>query len=197
MIVKRTFEYIPGVRVIEFERFTDFRGYFTETFRLSDLKTVLPQINSIVQGNESFSNANVFRGLHLQWKPYMGKLVRLIEGEMIDLFLDIRKGSPTFGQIRAHFLTPLTEWIYLPPGIAHGCYFISPSRIEYLCTGEYNQKTEGCISIYSNLDWNFCNPKAREFLTKDFTISDKDREALSLAEWTQDKRSDNFIYGEC
>ena len=86
---------IPDVKVIRFGRFRDHRGYFTEPFRKSDFAHH-PEMGfmkgvEFFQANESFSNAGVIRGLHFQWNPYMGKLVRTIAGRMVDLVLDIRK----------------------------------------------------------------------------------------------------------
>ena len=97
---------IPEVKVIRFGRFPDNRGYFSEQYRFSDFETgdALPFMRGVrfVQANESFSRAGTIRGLHFQWNPYMGKLVRTIRGHMIDVVLDVRKGSPTYGRIIAH-----------------------------------------------------------------------------------------------
>ena len=76
---------------------------------------------NFVQFNESFSRPNVVRGLHFQWNPFMGKLVRTVQGRMVDLFLDIRKGSPSYGKAAAYDMpsTPdkdYAEWIWIPPG---------------------------------------------------------------------------------
>ena len=86
---------IPEIKIVAFERFRDSRGYFTETFRKSDLRShpeaAFLRGVDFVQGNESFSKSGVVRGLHFQWNPYMGKLVRTLRGRMIDLVLDIPK----------------------------------------------------------------------------------------------------------
>jgi dTDP-4-dehydrorhamnose 3,5-epimerase len=93
---------IDGIKVIKFARFTDMRGYFAEHYRRSDfLKHAGFEATTdilFVQCNESFSRKSTIRGLHFQWNPYMGKLVRTLSGRMIDIVLDIRKGSPTFGK---------------------------------------------------------------------------------------------------
>src|SRR5262245_54329953 len=93
---------LPGIKVIRFARFRDQRGYFTEPFRRSDVDShaQLEALRgaSFVQANESHSSANVVRGLHFQWNPFMGKLVRTITGHMVDIALDLRKGSPTLGK---------------------------------------------------------------------------------------------------
>src|ERR1035437_7088261 len=93
---------LPGVKTITFGRFPDDRGYFSEIFRKSDLKknpdlSFLKDID-FFQCNESFSKPDTVRGLHFQWNPYMGKLVRTVMGRMVDVVLDVRKGSPTFGK---------------------------------------------------------------------------------------------------
>src|SRR5439155_25851733 len=145
----------PEIKVIRFGRFRDYRGYFTEHFRRSDLHTH-PQTAFLkgvefVQGNESFSRAGTIRGLHFQWNPYMGKLVRTLSGHMIDLVLDIRKGSPTFGKAVAYEMPAnaqdaFGEWIWVPPGFAHGNAFLAETSIEYFCSGEYSPHCEAGIS---------------------------------------------------
>lgn len=201
---------MPEVKVVRFARFADARGYFTEPFRRSDIDTH-PDLGflrgvALPQMNESWSRAGVIRGLHFQWNPYMGKLVRTISGRMVDLFLDIRLGSPTFGRIAAYDLTaaddgPHGEWIWVPPGFAHGNYFTEASRIEYLCSGEYSPGCEAGLSpLAPDLDWSACDPALRrefETLAPDAILSEKDRAGLSLAAWQADERSRHFVYGQC
>ena len=129
---------IPAIKVVRFARFVDFRGYFTEPFRKSDFSAQLEFMKGVdfLQFNESFSRSNVVRGLHFQWNPFMGKLVRTVQGRMVDLFLDIRKGSPTYGKAAAYDIPSSSdkdyaEWIWIPPGFAHGNYFTQESTIEY------------------------------------------------------------------
>jgi len=200
---------IPDIKVIRFSRFRDHRGFFTEPYRHSNLAensnlSFFSKLH-IVQANESFSKANVIRGLHFQWNPYMGKLVRTILGHMVDLFLDIRLNSPTFGKIGGYEMpynndTDYDEWIWVPPGFAHGNYFLTPTKIEYLCTGEYSQNNEAGISpLAKDIDWSFFDKKLRnqfQNLVKKAIITDKDREALSVEKWKLDRRSKNFIYGK-
>ncbi len=188
------------IKVIEFERFSDNRGYFTETFRSSDLKKVIPDFK-IVQANESFSQKKVVRGLHFQWNPYMGKLVRVIFGYMIDLFLDIRLGSPNYGKIGTYKMKPKKddksdEWIWIPPGFAHGNIFLEDSKIEYFCTGEYSQICEASISPLSpDINWSMCESSVEKLLKEEkIIISDKDKNGLTVGEWSKDKRAKNFIY---
>jgi len=129
---------IPEVKIIKFKRFVDNRGYFTEQFRKSDLldssDVDFLKGESFVQANESFSHKNTFRGLHFQWNPYMGKLVRPLSGSLIDFALDIRKGSPNLGKIIAYEIPnnkddEYAEWIWVPPGFAHGILLTEDSHL--------------------------------------------------------------------
>ena len=156
---------IAGVKLINYNRFMDHRGFFTETFRASDFidneLKVFP--NGIMQSNESFSQKNVLRGLHFQWNPNMGKLVRTIAGHMVDLVLDLRQGSPTQGKIMAFdmpakSLNSSTSWIWVPEGCAHGNFFLEDSYIEYFCSGSYNGECEAGISPFAeDIDWSICD----------------------------------------
>lgn len=199
---------IPDVKVIRFGRFRDHRGYFTEPFRKSDFANH-PEMGymkgvEFFQANESFSNAGVIRGLHFQWNPYMGKLVRPILGRMVDLVLDIRKNSPTFGKIIAYDMPTRSqddygEWIWVPPGFAHGNFFTQESIIEYFCSGEYSPGCEAGISpLAKDLDWSLCESVLRQEFTQlvdsNPAITDKDKNAFQLNQWLADARSDNFLY---
>lgn len=199
---------LPGIELLKFARFQDERGYFTETYRLGDFETV-PFLAGLewVQCNESHSSAGVLRGLHFQWNPFMGKLVRTIRGHMLDIVLDIRIGSPTQGKAIAIDLPAspeqdFGEWIWVPPGFAHGNYFSEETTIEYFCTGQYSPGCEAGISpLASDIDWSLCDPKLRAIIEEaagaSAVISSKDREGATMAEWLDDERSSNFRYGEC
>jgi dTDP-4-dehydrorhamnose 3,5-epimerase len=201
---------IPEVHVVRFARFADERGYFTETFRRSDVEShegadFLRGLE-FVQMNESVSRPGVVRGLHFQWNPYMGKLVRTISGRMVDLVLDIRVGSPTFGKLLAHDMpahasSDSTEWIWVPPGFAHGNFFTEETAIEYLCTGEYSPGCEAAVSPFADdIDWSLAPPDLRDEFERIVAdgplVSDKDRGSGSFAEWAEDERSENFRYDE-
>jgi dTDP-4-dehydrorhamnose 3,5-epimerase len=199
---------IPEIQVLRFARFLDHRGYFTEPYRHSDFNAEIVPASlrglRFVQTNESFSRAGVIRGLHFQWNPYMGKLVRTVRGRMVDLVLDIRKGSPTYGCIIAHDMPTAAgldsgEWIWVPPGFAHGNFFSEDSQIEYFCTGEYSPGCEAGISpLAADLNWSLCPPELKhEFdalVAAGPLISAKDQNGLTLAAWTADDRSSQFSY---
>lgn len=199
---------IPEVKVIRFGRFTDHRGYFTEQFRQSDFEgQQTPFLNGVrwLQANESFSRAGTVRGLHFQWNPYMGKLVRPLRGHLIDLALDIRKESPTWGQVVAYDMPTSTDadfndWIWVPPGFAHGTLLPEDSLIEYFCSGEYSPGCEAGISpLAADIDWSLCDPALKDRYQSTVATTElmtaKDREAPTLAQWAADPRSDNFVYG--
>lgn len=198
---------LPGVKVIRSARFADQRGYFTEVFRRSDFDAHADLVcfrgTSFVQVNESYSKANVVRGLHFQWNPFMGKLVRTLQGHMVDIVMDIRKGSPHLGKAILHDMpasssADWSEWIWVPPGFAHGNFFPEASSIEYFCSGEYSQGCEAAISPFSeDIDWSLCDPslKARFVaVARAAVISDKDRDAPSVQAWLADPRSEHFRY---
>lgn len=198
----------PEVKVIRYGRFIDERGFFTETYRKSDLHNhpALGFLNDleIVQTNVSYSKKWTVRGLHFQWNPYMGKLVRVVEGRLIDLFLDIRKGSPTFGKIGAWDKVATTHedwssWIWIPVGFAHGGVFTEDTLIEYFCTAEYSPNTEAGISpIADDIDWSLCGPRLKKEIDQVINskplMSEKDRKGYTLKEWLESPDSENFIY---
>ena len=203
----------PEVKVIKFQRFQDQRGYFTETWRLTDLLLEtglgIPP-TQFVQANEAFSLAGVIRGLHFQWDQPMGKLVRLINGIMIELIVDIRKDSPTYGKGICYPMSndlggSRSEWIWVPPGFAHGNAFSYQSTVEYLCTAQYNPLAEyGICPIDPAINWDLSVGTGHGDANWDFkmlvanaigpSISETDREAPTLQEWTADPRSAYFRY---
>lgn len=199
---------IPELKVISYARFRDARGYFTEPYRLSDLyaNSAMESFrgSTVVQCNESYSLHGTIRGLHFQWDPPMGKLVRTVSGHMIDLALDIRKGSPSFGRLIAYDMpsnldAEYGEWIWVPPGFAHGNVFLQDTVIEYLCTGEYNQASEDCISPLSqDIDWSLCDKRLenafKSAASTSSLITEKDRFGLSVEQWNNNPRSMHFIY---
>ncbi|MBD3308026.1 hypothetical protein GF339_16410 [candidate division KSB3 bacterium] len=200
---------LPEIKVIRFARFPDHRGYFAEQYRKTDLaqhsETPFIQKIEFVQANESFSHAGTIRGLHFQWNPYMGKMVRTLTGRMVDLVLDIRKGSPTWGKIIAYDMPvsqeeAYSEWIWVPPGFAHGNFFPEASLIEYFCSGEYSPGCEAGISpLAPDIDWSLCDADLKKgfdalIATTQFIMTEKDTNGLSMAQWANDSRSEHFLY---
>lgn len=196
----------PEIKVITSERFVDERGFFIELYKKSDLIN-LPQLTflkdfNLVQANLSYSKKGVFRGLHFQWSPYVEKLIRIPNGHFFDFFLDIRKGRPTFGKIGAYemkseFTDDCQEWIYVPKGFAHGCYFLTDSSLEYFCNGEYNPKSELGITIFDKeIDWSLCDQSVldikKEILGSNSIISEKDKNGSTLSSWLKNPNSELF-----
>ena len=197
---------LEEVKVIRYARYTDPRGFFGEHFRRSDFNSH-PQLEimksiDFLQCNESYSKPGTIRGLHFQWNPYMGKLVRTLRGRMVDMVLDIRKGSPTRGKIICYDMptakdADFGEWIWIPPGFAHGNFYPEESHIEYFCSGEYSPECEAGISPLSgDIDWNLCDiALKREFdsiAAADPLMTDKDRNGHSLASWFGNPNSNLF-----
>ncbi|MDA9563446.1 dTDP-4-dehydrorhamnose 3,5-epimerase [Flavobacteriales bacterium] len=154
---------IQGLIVIQPIVFEDERGYFFESFSTS--KFAEAGINQdFVQDNQSKSQKGVLRGLHFQNPPYaQGKLVRVITGAVLDVAVDIRKSSPTYGE---HFKIKLTEHnktaLWIPPGFAHGFATLEDDTIfSYKCTNVYNKDSEGSI-LWNDpelgIDWEVNNP---------------------------------------
>lgn len=199
---------IPELKVIRFGRFADNRGYFTESYRQGDLdrhpETAFLHEVRFLQINESSSRAGVVRGLHFQWDPHMGKLVRAVRGRIVDLALDIRLESPTLGKIVGRDISESPgadygEWIWVPPGFAHGFFCTTDCVLEYLCSGEYSPGSEAGISpLAPDIDWSLCDRALKrafdEVIEGGAVMSEKDRDALSLKDWLADERSANFRY---
>jgi dTDP-4-dehydrorhamnose 3,5-epimerase len=148
---------LPGVLVIEPVVHRDDRGFFVETYRADRYRE--HGIDApFVQDNRSRSTAGTLRGLHLQLQRPQGKLIHVVEGEIFDVAVDVRRGSPTFGKWVAVSLTAESfRQVYVPPGFAHGFCVVSPiAQVEYKCTEVYNPASE--IGIAWNdpaigIDW--------------------------------------------
>ena len=192
IIEKNNHPHFSDIKIIRFDKFMDERGYFTEHFKKSDIDNIC-NLN-ILQCNQSFSYKNVIRGLHFQWNNKMGKLIRVISGKLLDLFLDIRIGSPTYGHIGTYELNSkkeYLEWIYVPEGFAHGCIFLEDSTIEYFCNNEY-APSEACINIFAeDINWTHSNIRISDFKIK-CIMSEKDKNGLSLTQWSNNDNSNKF-----
>lgn len=146
MPIKVTSLSISGLYIIQPKVFGDARGYFFETYSDRDFRD--GRINAyFVQDNQSKSSRGVLRGLHFQKKHPQGKLVRVIDGEVFDVAVDLREGSPTFGKWEGVKLTgELNNQFYIPPGFAHGFLVLSETAVfAYKCTDFYHPEDEGGI----------------------------------------------------
>lgn len=201
---------IKEIKVVKFKKFLDDRGYFTETYREDDFYGIdemdFIRKYEFLQFNETYSHKNTFRGFHFQWNPFMGKMIRCISGRLIDMALDIRKDSPTYGKVVAHSLEgrpdgKFSEWMWVPPGFAHGALLTEESYIQYLCTSTYNPNNEAAISPTSeDIDWSLCEPTLHEEIKQifdgDVLIKERDLNGMTLKAWHRNKNSDKFMHLE-
>lgn len=163
---------IPDVVIIEPKIFGDERGYFFESFRQDQFEKHIGEVN-FIQDNESKSTFGVLRGLHYQLPPFaQSKLVRVIKGKVLDVAVDIRKNSPTFGK---HVTVELSEdnkrQLFIPRGFAHGFVSLSDEVIfSYKCDNYYNKESEASI-MYNDetldIDW--------KIKSENVLLSDKDK----------------------
>lgn len=160
---------LDGVVVIEPRLFEDARGYFFESFSQREFDEKVGKV-VFVQDNESKSSYGVMRGLHFQRPPFtQSKLVRCVKGAVLDVAVDIRKGSSTYGQ---HVAVELTEenhrQIFIPKGFAHGFAVLSETAVfQYKCDEFYHPEADGGISILDNslgIDWRI--PKEQAILSE-------------------------------
>lgn len=179
---------IEGLLIIEPKVFGDSRGYFFESFSQMDFEAQVRKIN-FVQDNESMSSYGVMRGLHFQIPPYaQSKLVRCVKGKVLDVAVDIRKGSPTYGQ---HVAVELSEenhrQFFIPRGFAHGFAVLSETAVfQYKCDNFYAPEADGGISIVDEtlgIDWQIPVEKA--------LLSEKDTKHICLKDFDSP-----FVYGE-
>lgn len=157
---------IDGLLIIEPKVFGDDRGYFFESFNAKEFSEKTGVDITFVQDNESRSRYGVMRGLHFQLPPFtQSKLVRVVKGRVLDVAVDIRKGSPTFGQ---HVSCVLTEenhrQFFVPKGFAHGFCVLSDDAIfQYKCDNFYAPQSDGGISIFDQslgIDWGIAMDNA-------------------------------------
>ncbi|MEG1794263.1 MAG: dTDP-4-dehydrorhamnose 3,5-epimerase [Rikenellaceae bacterium] len=170
---------IEGVFIIEPKVLGDERGYFMECFRDDCVKKHIGDI-SFVQDNESCSGYGVLRGLHFQKEPYaQTKLVRVITGEVLDVAVDIRKGSPTYGKhVAVKLSSENKRQLFIPKGFAHGYAVLSENAIfSYKCDQYYHPECEGGIAYDDEaleIDWML--------LKEDLILSTKDKHHPLLSE---------------
>ena len=189
---------IDGVVIIEPKVFGDARGYFFESFSERDFNEVMTPILGhgikFVQDNESMSSYGVMRGLHFQTMPYtQSKLVRCVKGAVLDVAVDIRKGSPTYGK---HVAVELTEdnhrQFFVPRGFAHGFAVLSETAVfQYKCDNFYAPANDGGVSIVDDslgIDWRIPVEKA--------LLSEKDTKHDLLKDFDSPFSIDMNLYPE-
>jgi dTDP-4-dehydrorhamnose 3,5-epimerase len=188
MDIKIEARHLNDVVVLVPDVFQDSRGFFMETFREDVFKSLgLP--TQFVQDNHSRSVKGVVRGLHFQWQPPMGKLMRVPLGSAFLVAVDIRKGSPTLGKwVGVEASAENRRQVWAPAGFARGfCVLSQVAEIQYKCTGIYDNKGE------SGIVWN--DPEIGvKWPVNDPVLSDKDRNAQTLAQWLSRPESNNFKY---
>ena len=184
---------IEGVVIIEPRVFSDDRGYFFESYSQREFEEKVRKIN-FVQDNESMSSYGVMRGLHFQHPPYtQSKLVRCVKGKVLDVAVDIRKGSPTYGQ---HVAVELSEdnhrQFFVPRGFAHGFSVLSETAVfQYKCDNFYAPLADGGISILDsslNINWQVPTDKA--------ILSEKDTKHIRLKDFDSPFSIDINLYSE-
>lgn len=188
MQVKIESEHLDGIKVIVPEVFEDERGFFMEVFRQDQFKELgLP--HHFVQDNHSRSQKGVLRGLHFQWDPPMGKLMRVTIGSAFLVAVDIRKGSPHLGKwFGIEVSAQNKKQVWAPAGFARGfCVLSESAEIQYKCTGVYNSRAESGIKWDDpaiGVQWPIQNP----------TLSQKDDTAQTLEAWLKTPESDFYQY---
>ncbi len=157
---------IAGIKILTVQIHTDDRGYFFESFNSEDFKNVGLPIK-FSQDNQAFSKKGTLRGLHYQLKYPQGKLVRVIQGEVFDVAVDIRIGSPTFGKFEGFNLSDkINKIMYIPEGFAHGYLVLSETAIlQYKCTEIYHPEDEYGI-FWNDRDLNIQWPMKSPILSK-------------------------------
>ncbi len=168
---------LNGLLLLEPDVFQDERGFFMESFRENAFKELGIDSN-FIQENHSRSTLGVLRGMHFQWDPPQGKLIRVTIGRALVTEVDIRRNSPTFGKFWTGEISAENKQIlWVPPGFANGFLVLSDiCEMQYKCTSYWNKAGEGSL-LWNDpeigINWNFENP----------ILSEKDANALPLSEW--------------
>ncbi|QDX22991.1 dTDP-4-dehydrorhamnose 3,5-epimerase [Pandoraea pnomenusa] len=171
---------IPDVKVVEPKVFGDTRGYFFESFNQRNFDTALGETLTFVQDNQSRSARGVLRGLHYQVQQPQGKLVRVLQGEIYDVAVDIREGSPTFGKWVAEVLSAENKkQLWIPAGFAHGFVVTSETaEVLYKTTDYWAPQFERCIRWD---DPTLAIPWPLAGITP--LVSDKDRQGMLFVDY--------------
>lgn len=185
---------IDGVVIIKPKMFKDNRGYFFESFNEKEFKEKVANID-FVQDNESKSSYGVLRGIHFQVPPYsQSKLVRVVKGKVLDIAVDLRKDSPTYGQWTSVILTSRNhKQFFLPQGMGHAFVVLTKTAVfQYKCDNFYNKDADGGIAWDDkdlNIDW--------KIPIKDIILSEKDKHHQTFKEFKKNNPfydCDKFSY---
>lgn len=175
-VIERIFN---DVYVLQPRKFEDDRGHFFESFNLKSFSDAIGKQVTFVQDNQSLSKKGVIRGLHLQAPPYgQGKLVRVVQGKALDVFVDLRKSSSTYGEWHSKMLTPDNrKQVFIPEGFGHGFIALEEDTVFlYKCTNYYSKASEMSIQWDDpdlNIDWKI----------KPQFLSEKDHRGVSFKDF--------------
>lgn len=188
MQIRKESAHLSEIVIVAPEVFEDERGFFMETYRADQFKALgLP--TDFVQDNHSRSKYGVLRGLHFQYDPPMGKLMRVTHGKAFLVAVDLRKGSPTLGKWWGTELSAETKkWMWAPASFARGfCVLSDWAEVQYKTTGLYNSQTDVSIRFDDpdiGIEWPISNPQ----------ISERDQKSIPFAQWLKSPVSDCFRY---
>ena len=165
-----------GCLLMDIQRFVDGRGYFSEVYRYDEFHKIHGVAYGrpapvFIQNNLSFSGRNVVRGMHYQMNQTQGKYVRVMEGSVVDVVIDLRKSSKTYGMLESFELNIDNHALYIPPGFAHGFWAKRSVLFFYQCTDLYDKASDRSISPTDksiDFPWHHCN--------EELVISDKDKQ---------------------
>lgn len=180
-------KYLNGLILFKPHVIEDERGFFMESFRASDLEKAGVHAD-FFQDNHSRSQKGVLRGMHFQWEPPQGKLIRVTRGEAFVAEVDIRRNSPSFGQWKGFKISEENKHIlWVPPGFANGFQSLSENvEMQYKCTAYWNGKAEGSL-LWNDSDIGI------EWPLPDPIVSEKDSEGMPLKIWAENY-SERFVY---
>ena len=188
MQIKKESTHLGEIVIVAPEVFEDERGFFMETYRADQFKALgLP--TDFVQDNHSRSKQGVLRGLHFQYEPPMGKLMRVTYGRAFLVAVDLRKGSPTLGKWWGTELSvDNKKWMWAPASFARGfCVLSDWAEVQYKTTGIYNGQTDISIRFDDpdiGIRWPISDPQ----------ISERDKKAITFSQWLEFPESDLFQY---
>lgn len=175
------------ILIQKINKFQDSRGFFYESYKENFLSEEYGITKKFVQDNHSVSKYGVIRGMHYQWDSPMDKLVRVSKGKIVDVIIDIRKNSPTFGEVSSYLLDEENNYqLWIPAGFAHGFVSLSQeAHVQYKCTEVYNKDAESGICP---LDKKTKSIFLKYISKNDIILSEKDKSSKSFSEYCLDAK---------